>query len=36
MQSIRIDMDASKGISEVATKALAVSLNQIDTYRSDG
>ena len=36
MQPIRLDADASKGISEEVAKAFAVSLNHIDTYRYDG
>ena len=36
MQSIWIDEDSSKGRSEEVAKALDVSLNQIDTYQSDG
>ena len=33
---MRLNADASKGISEEVGKALGVSLNQIDTYRSNG
>ena len=36
MQSIWLDADASKGISEEVAKAIDVSLNQIDTYHNDG
>ena len=36
LQSIRSDSDASKGSSEEVANSLVVSLNQIDTYRSDG
>ena len=36
MKSTRLDTDASKGISEEVSKALAVLLNYIDTYRYDG
>ena len=36
VQSMRLDADPSKGSSEEVAKALGVSLNQIDTYRSDG
>ena len=35
VQSIRLDAYASKGSSEEVSKALDVSLNQIDTYRYD-
>ena len=34
LQSIQLDADAFKGISEKVSKALDVSLNHIDTYRS--
>ena len=36
MQSIQLDSDAFKLSSGEASKVLYVSLNQIDTYRSDG
>ena len=36
MKSIQLDADASKGSSEEVETALDVSLNQIDTYCSDG
>ena len=36
LQAIRIDADASKGISKELSKALVVSLNHIDTQRSYG
>ena len=36
MQSVHIYTDESKGRSEEVAKALDVSLNQIDTYQSDG
>ena len=36
MQSIRLDVDLSKGISEEVEKALDMSLNQIYPYRCDG
>ena len=36
VQSMRLDADESKGSPEEVAKALDVSFNQIDTYRSDG
>ena len=36
VQSIRIDADAPKGSREEVSKALDISLIQIDTYQSDG
>ena len=33
---MRLGTDSSKGISEEVSKALGMSLNQIDSYRSSG
>ena len=36
VQSIRLDVNSSKGSSEEVSKALDVSLSHIDTYRFNG